>query len=202
MKLTSTAWRSTENVLALADLQVHDGAEVLFLRLEREFGKLQDTTLFAALDKFFYGGSRSSRQSLIELFVTFREQLRHLERMLFKYSVQEAELAHSVAVKTWKEDKAEHLSAMIAFQWLYMEWSIRRMDAMAAQGPFIEVPPERPIALEVKPERGEVAQFLMPSVISGFFILLYVVCSSLDTSEHKCCARRRAVCVWRSWRKR
>ena len=106
VRLTSTAWRSTEHTIRLEDLEVANGGEILLLHLEREFSKLQDTTLFAALDRFFYGSARGSRQSLIEFFVTYREQLRNLELKVTRYMVEDAERHQATAIKEWKENQA------------------------------------------------------------------------------------------------
>ena len=66
--------------LKVADFEMEYGTGILLIFLEK-VGKLQDTTLFSSLDCFLYGGSKSSRQSLIEFFVTHPEQLQHLERI-------------------------------------------------------------------------------------------------------------------------
>ena len=179
VRLTSTAWRSTEHTIRLEDLEVANGGEILLLHLEREFSKLQDTTLFAALDRFFYGSARGSRQSLIEFFVTYREQLRNLELKVTRYMVEDAERLQATAIKEWKENQAEHVATMIDYQQRFMEWSFLRLAAQQAQATFAAPEPARPPALDQRHALAVVAPFSLPSVISGFFVLRRLQLSSV-----------------------
>lgn len=54
LQLTGAAWCSTAGVIVPDRVKAADDATLLLDRRERTFGKLRDTTLFAARDRFFF----------------------------------------------------------------------------------------------------------------------------------------------------
>ena len=123
-RLSSTAWRSTEGVIDEAALYDLAGAEALLAHLERTFGRLKDTTLFSALDAFFYGHSRAGRESLIEFFSGYHDQMRRVEIMINDYLQQEAERSLETRVTVWKLEQADALARHVLHHDLYMQWML------------------------------------------------------------------------------